>query len=435
MIAALLLAATSTLPAASPSGPAPLAPADTARFRVALHTPTGDLPFLVEFQDEQAFILNGPERIPVPSALRSANGFTLEFPHYDSKLIASVSEEGSGSLEGQWTKVRGADRSAQVKLTATALGEQESAARFEPLPSGPTADLPGRWAIQFESSDTLAVGVFEADARDGAAGRPVTGTVLTHVGDYRYLAGRLDGDRLRLSCFDGAHAFLFDASLDASGQLAGTFQSGDWWTESFQAKPDPNATLPDPFQQVRALPGSSLFHLSGLDTHGAEQRLIDLELAGKPLVVQIFGSWCPNCHDEAAYLAKLAPRFAERGVGFLGLAFELTGDPARDLEQVERFAARYGVEYPLLLMGTADKRSAAEALGLLDAVLSFPTTLFVDAAGEIRGVHSGFSGPATGTDHELLTAEFERRIEELIAEPGDLRSGCLLYTSPSPRDS
>lgn len=412
MFAALLLSAAPLIPIPCPAGQE----TDMARYRVALDTPTGELPFLVEFEGQQAFVLNGAERIPVADAHRNESGFMLGFPHYDSQLVARLPEGETDRMTGTWTKVRGADQVAEVTLTASAVPAAGGSPRFTPDPSEDTPEQPGRWTVDFESSTTPAVAILEFGSDDASGGRPVTGTVLTHVGDYRYLAGRLDGDRLRLSCFDGAHAFLFDATVDTEGGLTGTFQSGDWWSESFTARADPEAKLPDPFQQVQPLSGGSLFDLVGLDLEGKEQSILDLGLAGSPFIVQVFGSWCPNCHDEAAFLSRLSKRYAERGIGFLGLAFELTRETERDLEQVKRFSERYGLDYPLLLMGTADKVAAAETLGLLDAVLSFPTTLFVDARGKIRAVHSGFSGPATGPEHELLAAEFDRRQEELLAE-------------------
>lgn len=407
----------------SPIGPALAAPPEDASYRVALQTPAGELPFVVAFEDDRAFVLNGEERLTVERFTHGADGFTLEFPHYDSRLEARPAPEGG--LLGTWTKVRGADRVAEVPLSAkpggrlTRFGAPEGGvAGSEGI--GLADPLPERWTLRFESSDVPAVGLFE---RVEGVGSPVRGTILTHVGDYRFLDGVFRDGRLQLSCFDGAHAFLFDARIAADGGLTGTFQSGDWWTESFSGTPDPDAQLPDAFAQVEAIPGASLFGLTGLDRDGQERAVLDLGLAGRPFIVQVFGSWCPNCHDEGAFLGSRLADYRERGVGYLGLAFELTGRVDRDLEQMGRFVDRHGIDGPVLWMGTANKRDAAEALGLLDAVLSFPTTLFVDAYGEVRAVHSGFSGPATGAEHELLAAEFDRWVDDLtsVAPWGDPR--------------
>ena len=46
-------------------------------------------------------------------------------------------------------------------------------------------------------------------------------TPYRKLSDAHVTAGSFEGDRLRLSCFDGAHAFLFDARLGEDGSLAG----------------------------------------------------------------------------------------------------------------------------------------------------------------------------------------------------------------------
>ena len=404
---------TTTILALTLTGPQ----ATLERWRATLHA-TGPLPFLVEIESSPegstAYLLNGSERIEVPEVERSADGIVLRFPHYDS--VIEVRPEKDLLWTGTWTKVRGPDRIAEVPIQL-ARGD----VRFPAVER--TAPLAPRWSVRFESSEVPAVAVFDGPDEHGI----VEGTILTHVGDYRYLAGTWDGERLVLSCFDGAHAFLFDARVDQDGRLAGTFQSGDWWSETFEGTVDPNAALPDPFTQVRAFAHASLADLTAIDLDGAERWLGEPELTGGPTVVQVFGSWCPNCHDEAAYLAELQASAAERGVRMLGLAFELGGDLARDLEQVRRFRDRHGIEFPTLLLGPANKGHAAEALGVLDAVLSFPTTLFVDASGRVHAVHSGFSGPATGLEHERLRAEFERLVDELAQRaagaPGGLPLG------------
>ncbi len=134
-------------------------------------------------------------------------------------------------------------------------------------------------------------------------------------------------------------------------------------------------------------------------------------------MVNVFGSWCPNCNDEAPLLAEWYRRYRDRGLEIVGLAYEFTGDPERDRRLVRRFAKRYGIDYPLLLAGVSDKAAAAETLPDLTAVLSYPTTIFIGRDGKVRKIHSGFAGPGTGRHHEELVAKLEAAIEELLAEP------------------
>jgi thiol-disulfide isomerase/thioredoxin len=152
---------------------------------------------------------------------------------------------------------------------------------------------------------------------------------------------------------------------------------------------------------------------TGLD--GSAVSLADERFAGKPKLLVAFGTWCPNCNDEAALLRELDQRYRDRGLAIVGLGFELSGERQRDLEQLRRFQARHGIEYPLLLAGVADKERASESLPLLERVRAYPTTIFVGADGTVQAVHQGFAGPATGAEHAALCRDFERRIEALLA--------------------
>jgi thiol-disulfide isomerase/thioredoxin len=273
------------------------------------------------------------------------------------------------------------------------------------------ADVDGRWSVRFESSEDPAVAVFETVA-DGT----LEGTFLTSTGDYRFLAGDVAGDRLRLSCFDGAHAFRFTARLSDDGALAGDFWSRDTWHETWTAERDESASIPDPYEQTVWRAEWDLGDAVFPDLDGTPRSLADPEFAGRARMLVAFGSWCPNCHDEAPYLAELHRRYGPRGLSILGLAFELTGEFGRDAKQVRRFAERHGVRYPILVAGTADKAKATRAFPMLDFVRSYPTTIFLHADGRVRAVHSGFTGPATGEAWDDVRAEFEGLIEELLAE-------------------
>jgi thiol-disulfide isomerase/thioredoxin len=221
---------------------------------------------------------------------------------------------------------------------------------------------------------------------------------------------------LRLSGFDGAHAFLFSATLAGDGTLAGDFWSSEDHHETWSARRDEAAALPDAFAQT-SWSDLPLGELNFPDLDGDWHALDAPEFAGRARIIEIFGSWCPNCHDAAEELVRLQQRYGERGLSIVGLAFERTGDAQHDAAQVRLFAERHGVTWPLLLAGTADKATATARVRLLDEVRSFPTTIFLHGDGRVRAVHSGFSGPATGEDFRKQQQAFESLIEELLAEP------------------
>ncbi|MEM7232413.1 MAG: TlpA disulfide reductase family protein, partial [Planctomycetota bacterium] len=321
--------------------------------------------------------MNDPERIPVPEVEWDGERLRLGIPHYRSEILARWNAE-ENALVGEWTKVRGPDRIARVPFRARHDAPDADARRRASLPK----NVSGSWAVDFESDELGAVGIFQQEVGSSS----VRGTFLTATGDYRYLAGGVEGNQLRLSCFDGAHAFLFDAELDAEENLSGVFHSGNWWHETWTAERDPEASVVDPFAQTTWDARVSLADLSFPDLEGNLRCLADPEFAGKGYLIVLFGSWCPNCHDEAPYLVELHEKYGEQGLSVLGLSFELTGDFEEDAEQVAVFRERHGIDYPLFVAGTADKKTATEIFGAVDFLRSYPTSVFLESDGSVRAV-------------------------------------------------
>lgn len=406
-----------------------------AYLRVRLETPGGSLPFVVAsslpdrseagaaFDGFDAWIINGAERIPVRlQATRASDAAPatsrIRFDHFGS-TIDGTGEGADHDAGGPARRPRDFLRRGTLRVTrasgiATLALEAEPISdpseRFEPIPdAGAAADFAGRWLVRFSSSREPAIGVFEVDENQLA-----TGTFLTTTGDYRFLAGRVDGDLLRLSAFDGAHAFLFHARLRGDGTLAGDFWSGNWWHETWTAARDAGARLPDAFASTRWNDGATLDDLVFADLDGRPRRVTDVldGLGGTVRIVEVFGSWCPNCADAAHDLAALHRKYADRGLRVLGLAFELGRDPDEDAARVRRHAERHGAEWPVLIAGLSNKAKASAALPVLDRVRTYPTIIFLDAENRPLAIHAGYRGPATGQAHADMIAAFERLIEE-----------------------
>ena len=393
-------------------------------WRAWLDSPGGELPFGLEFaRDERgglhATILNDPERIEIPIVQLDGRKIVLRFDDYDSEIRARLSDDDN-VLEGQWFKAGRGGQMSEMDFHA----EAGTFPRFRARGAAQHASTPleGRWRAAFESSDEPAVAEF-AEAQDDG----VTGTFLTPTGDYRYLAGDYGGARLRLSCFDGSHAFLFTAAAIQHGkgeevaahesELRGDFWSGASWHETWSAVRDPNAALPDAFAETIAsknAPDLSKLVYTGLD--GRRVSLAELRNPDRPMIVELFGSWCPNCADAADDLAALQKEYRKAGLVVVGLAFERTDEFERSAERVRAYAARHGISYPLLIGGVANKESVAAAFPLIDQLRAYPTTVFIDANGRVRAVHTGYSGPATGEEHTKLEAEFRRIVREMLDE-------------------
>jgi hypothetical protein len=75
-----------------------------------------------------------------------------------------------------------------------------------------------------------------------------------------------------------------------------------------------------------------------------------------------------------------------------------------------------GIEYATLIAGISDKDEAAKKLPMLDHVYAFPTTIFIDRKGNVRKIHTGFSGPATGDHYTRFVDEVKATLDQLLAE-------------------
>ena len=245
----------------------------------------------------------------------------------------------------------------------------------------------------------------------------VTGTFRTTTGDYRYLDGVVTGDSLKLSAFDGAHAFLFKAQITDS-TLNGIFYSDNHFKEPFVAKRNESFELPDADSLTFLKEGYDKFAFSFPDGKGNMVSLTDKRFQDKVVLVQIMGSWCPNCLDETKFYVNYLNENRVEDLEIVALAFEYAKTKELAFKSIERLRQRIGVDYPILLAqyGSSDKEEAQQKLPMLNQVLSYPTTLFIDKKGEVRKIHTGFNGPATGDKYTKFKKEFDAYVKMLANE-------------------
>jgi thiol-disulfide isomerase/thioredoxin len=378
-------------------------------YRATLSLPGGELPFGVEIAREGGrtvlFLVNGAERLRVDAVTVTDGTLKARMPGFENTLTARI--EGD-TLRGDVVLVKREGREQVIPFAARRGADY----RFFPTASAAGADVAGRWAMTFtepDGTESPAVGEFQQ------RGNSVVGTFLTPTGDHRYLAGEVRGDELFLSTFDGAHAYLYRASLTADGSLRGTFWSGLAWQQAFTGRRDDTANLDGaPATAMRA--DAERFNFTFPDPEGRPVSLTDPRFADKVVVVTLAGSWCPNCRDEASFLAPWYLENRARGVEVIALMFEHFGDFERAAGAVALLRQDLGIEYTTLIAGISDKQAAARQLPQLNGIYAFPTTLFVDRAGRVRFIHTGYAGPGTGEHHVALVAKFNAVVDGLLAE-------------------
>jgi peroxiredoxin len=151
------------------------------------------------------------------------------------------------------------------------------------------------------------------------------------------------------------------------------------------------------------------------DVDGKRVSLSDERFRGKVVLVTLGGTWCPNCHDEALFLVSFYREYRDKGFEIIALMFERHADFDKASKAVRRYRTDMGIEFTSLIAGTADDE-AGKALPTLSGIYGYPTTILIDRKGEVRDIHTGFSGPATGAVYEAFVAEFRAQVESLLAE-------------------
>jgi peroxiredoxin len=379
-------------------------------YRVVLQTPGGELPFGLDLlqKDSQVigYLVNGQERLLLREVNITGSHLEIRMPGYENVLTADAAGD---QLKGEIFLVKLGGKNQHVPLRAS-LGENY---RFFANPATDNADVSGRWAVNFiddSGAAEVAVGEF-SQSHD-----LISGTFLTTTGDHRFLAGQVKGDEVYLSTFDGAHVFLYKAKIATDGKLAGDFWSGLAFHEKWTAKRDAGAQLPDAYGLTVMRAGVKRFDFAFPDLSGKTVSSSDPQFHGKVLIVALAGSWCPNCHDEAAFLAPLYKDYRGKGLEIVSLMFEHFGDFPQAAEATQRFRQHYGIEYTTLIAGISNKDEAAKKLPMLQSFVAFPTTIFIDRKGNVRKIHTGYSGPATGDHYIQFVSEVKATLDQLLAE-------------------
>jgi thiol-disulfide isomerase/thioredoxin len=365
------------------------------------------MPFEMQIQEQQdggisAMIINGTEEIILDEIVKRNDSLHIPLHIFDITIDVQIR---NNELAGTYTKHY---EDNYVLPITFHQGENRFISNSEEKPS----DFSGKWEVSFiepkEQDTTEAVGIFQQNGED------VKGTFLTPLGDYRYLVGKATGNQMKLSTFDGNHAFLFEAEMQADNNLKGDFYSGKDWYESWTAFRNEKAKLPSPDSLTFLRKGYDNIYFSFPNLEGEKVSLTDKKYQGNVVIVQIFGTWCPNCMDETKFLTQWYDKNKERGVEIIGLAYEAKDDFQYAKGRVEKMIDRYDVHYDFLIAGTNDKEEASKTLPMLNSVISFPTMIIIDKNGDLVSIHTGFSGPGTGKYYDEFVEKFNMKMDSLL---------------------
>lgn len=382
-------------------------------YRGELQLQDQHLPFNFEVKTvegkQQWVLLNADERLELNEVRMEGDSVFVPLFIFDASIEAQIKNDGS--LTGYYVK-HDTEEVYQIPMTAK-LGTGRFIFENE---ANASALVDGKWSIEFTLADgriSEAVGVFESTA-DGR----LSGSILKPTGDFRYLEGEINGNEVRLSTFDGAHAYLLKATLSVDGQRLenGHFYSGKTRHDLFTAVKNDLAKLPDANSLTYLKEGYEQFSFEFPDLNGEMVSLEDDRFKDKAVIVQIFGTWCPNCMDETIFLKEWYANNKQRGVEIVALAYEAKDDYEYAVNRVKRMQNKLNVDYIFLIAGVNDNEKASESLPMLNRVVAFPTMIILNKDKEIESIHTGFSGPGTGEYYTNFVEDFNELMDVVLSQ-------------------
>jgi thiol-disulfide isomerase/thioredoxin len=372
-------------------------------WRAVLTLPGADLPFNYEMKNDDGkyvmIIHNAEERIIADEVTIAGDSLFIKLPVFDSEFRLKVSDS---TMEGYWINYSRKGNPAISFKGVSGIDKRFLASQK------PKADVTGRWEAYTDITDkdsSLAIGVFKQEKNH------VKGTFLSAGGDHRYLEGAVTNDTLWLSTFDGSHCWLYCGIINKD-KIDGTFWSGNHYQSAWHAKRNEKITLPDPvaLAKVKSRPD---FAFPDADSNIVSTN--DERFHNKAIIIQILGTWCPNCLDETKFLVENYQALLEKNIEVIGLAFERTAEFSIASNNIKRLAKRLNVKYPILLAGVVGKEEVMNKIKGLQNFSSYPTSIYINKRGEVIEVYTGFSGPATGEEYEKFKKDFYRTIDKMSA--------------------
>ena len=394
MLALLLQGAVALTAVASPGG----------TWRAVLDLAGGPLPFALQIGRPAGGggwfgqLCNGEKCQAFSKVGVEGNSVTLEIADYAATMTAKLRGD---SLAGSYRNV-GSNGPRTIPFRA---------ARGRPPVTPAPRNLVGCWDATFFQELGTSPRVFEF--RDGPYG--IQGTLISSTSDYGPFSGTASADSFAIGYFDGSFVYLITGKMKGD-TLRGIFHAGlrtqtPWLAVRSSGAPHLKAPTEITFADT-----SQPFRFRFPDLQGRVIGSDDPRFKGKVVLVDIFGTWCPTCHEGTPELIRLYNRYRGRGLEIVGLAFEVSGDSAVDGPLVRRYRDKFRIPFPLLLAGSSDVEAIEGALPQLRGAGAFPTIVFLGRDGRVRRVHAGFHGLAAGAQHQRQVREFEVEIEKLLAE-------------------
>jgi thiol-disulfide isomerase/thioredoxin len=336
------------------------------------------------------------------------------FPYFDTKIEWNPTDKGDMAWKGWFIKKGGKpvyfDAQRMANVTLDEFWKDSNSG--EPISEGP---LQFRQKVTFElgtPDEYQAIGLFQLYPAEKC-----TGTFLTETGDYRFLKGTWSNNHIQLQCLDGAHLFCFTADVahEEGAFYNGRFYSGNTYSEKWEGEENVDFELRDPEHLVHLKKGreNEVFSFQAMDLQGNMKTFGAEDWKGKLSIIQLMGTWCPNCTDEGKLMAAMHKKYNTKGLQIIPVAFERSDDITENKKVIQKQMAQLNCGYEAYV-GRAEgkgKERAQNVFPQLEKVMAFPTMIVVNSDGKVIHVHTGFNGPATGEYHTREVLQLEKVIQ------------------------
>lgn len=387
-------------------------------WKTEVETAGGHLSFYIDFVEEnglvQAKLLNDKTQLSVAKVQQQGNQITLFFSGSGTEITAiRADKKGRVSLDGQWLIGRWTGMNSDKRIDMPFSGQRITIRPVQIAQASKTSKISDEWVLR--STDNIFIGYLNLERQGQSA--HISAELISGVNNRNYLlTGTYGKKSIELSRFDGDNSILIKTHNIDEHILTGDL----WWND--QQTPWTAKKLDrDNIQQTAPL-RPKMMDISAYDLHKNRITWTSADLAGCVVLLNIFGSWCPNCHEEISILANWQRRYAGQQFKVVSLAFELSANTDENLNTLQQFVAKYHPNFTMLLGGSVEE--AVEKLAPLTQLNAYPTSVFIDRSGQIRVVYPGFIGAAQHQQHQHFIAMHERILKELLAEPLSASSSC-----------
>lgn len=359
-------------------------------------------PLLFNEADSNLLFKQGEQRILLEK-FGVNDSITYQFNAYVTSLVVHF-DKLSKRMNGYWLHPDKSSNIKRIKFKAQPTDNTKTKKNFTFLDEF----ISHKWKIQFGNPvERLALGLFHASKGY------INGSILTETGDFGYIFGSVDtAATIHLYFFSGLSIGAFKLRIQEE-KLTGDYYYGKGYHQKVIATKDASFELPNP-NSITKLNNDKPLEFIKRDILGKEISYPTEKWQNKVLLVQIFGSWCPNCIDETHFLKQLYKDYHEQGFEIISIGYEYPKDTELQLERLKRYQKKFDIPYTILLGGEASKALASSHFPMLNGIHAFPTTLLIDRQGKIIDIHTGFNGPSTGWIYDDYMLKMRSKIETAL---------------------